>query len=65
MIEEKPRLEAAQAAYNQKVNAWQGAHEDSRVAHLDASESRAVVRQLQAEASNIGGAVVRRRPQAA
>jgi chromosome segregation ATPase len=65
MLEEKPRLEAAQAAYNAKVNAWQGAHADSRVSSMDANEARALVRQLQSEASNIGGAVVRRRPQAA
>jgi DNA repair exonuclease SbcCD ATPase subunit len=65
MMEEKPRLEAAQAAYNAKVNLWRGAHADSRVSSMDASEARARVRELQAEASNIGGAVVRRRTSAA
>ena len=65
MLEEKPRLEAAQAAYAAKVNAWQLAHADSKVASQDANEARALVRQLQAEAHAIGGAVVRRRPQAA
>ncbi len=65
MLEEKPRLEAAQAAYTAKVDAWQFAHADAKVASMDANEARALVRQLQAEASNIGGAVVRRRPQAA
>jgi hypothetical protein len=65
MLEEKPRLEAAQAAYNAKVNAWQGAHLDAKVASQDANESRALVRQLEAEAHAMGGAVVRRRPQAA
>jgi aminopeptidase N len=65
MLEEQVRFEDARAVYQNTVSAWQGARADSRVSSMDANEARAVVRQLQAEASNIGGAVVRRRPQAA
>jgi hypothetical protein len=65
MMEEKPRLDAAQVAYDAKVNAWQGARLDARVSQLDANEARSIVRQLEAEAHAMGGAVVRRRPQAA
>jgi ABC-type phosphate/phosphonate transport system ATPase subunit len=65
MLEEQVRFEDARAVYQNTVSAWQGAHADSRVSSMDANEARSIVRQLQAEASNIGGAVVRRRPQAA
>ncbi len=65
MMEEKTRFEDASAVFQRARAAWQGAHADSRVSSMDANESRALVRQLQSEASNIGGAVVKRRPQAA
>jgi chromosome condensin MukBEF ATPase and DNA-binding subunit MukB len=65
MMEEKPRLDAAQAAYNAKVNAWQGARADADVSRMDANETRGIVRQLESEAHAMGGVVVRRRPQAA
>ncbi len=63
MEAERPRLDEAQRVYDAKVQAWQGARADSKVSSIDANEARALVRQLQAEASNIGGAVVRRRQQ--
>jgi hypothetical protein len=62
---EKPKRDAAIAAYDARVRAWQAARESSNVSRMDANETRGVVRQLESEAHAMGGAVVRRRPQAA
>ncbi len=62
---EKPKRDAAVAAYDARVRAWQGARADADVSRMDANETRGIVRQLEAEAHARGGAVVRRRPQAA
>lgn len=62
MVAEQTRYDAAREVYQTAVQAWRGARVDSRVSSTDANEARELVRRLQAEASNIGGAVVRRRP---
>jgi hypothetical protein len=62
---EKPKRDAAIAAYDARVRAWQAARESSNVSRMDANETRGVVRQLESEAHALGGVVVRRRPQAA
>ncbi len=65
MLEEQVRFESARALFENTVQAWRGARASIDVARMDANESRGRVRELQSEASKIGGAVVRRRPQAA
>jgi DNA repair exonuclease SbcCD ATPase subunit len=62
MVAEQTRYDAAREVYQTAVQAWRGARVDSRVSSTDANEARELVSRLQAEASNIGGAVVRRRP---
>jgi hypothetical protein len=60
MEAERPKLEAAQKAYDAKVEAWRAEHESANVARLDANDARRQLQQLQSEAQAMQGVAPRR-----